>query len=546
MTIKVPDRQYFFTIDAKLAAAVALVLIALTFIFRAHLVFVRYTDPDEMEHLHAAFSIFRGLVPGRDFFQHHMPLYYYFLAPSFLLGVSPTLIYVARGISQIFTLCILFVTFQIARRLFNRTVAWISTLWLSYNFIFLWRTMEIRPDVPALLLFLITLNLLLKGYQDQRKIRWFFGGVTLGAAFLCTQKIAFPMIGILAAIIYRIIRGSPLQKTKLLQFFSFIIGCIFPLLIIMSYFLFQGVLPEIWRNTILAILRWQRRVPPWHLKTLVFFNPFFCVWGVIGFFGAIKKSLDRRGFGEGHFLLLVTALSTVLGSWIIIVSWPEYYLLFIPLLAIYAASGLSNFYTAIMNGSPMLRLAGWVILLISGIVPPLLLKFSVRYSFELPLGDLTIGMVLTVMFLIITLYLLLSRKMKWKKVIPFFLGLAILVRPFMALACYHLSDNRNWLGALRHLMEITGPEDRVLDGWTGLGVFRPHAYYYYYLHEGVLMWLDEREKGEDLLAALREHPPALVISGPYLEQLSPAVRDYIGDHYGPVSPGHPFLVRKGE
>ena len=44
---------------------------------------VRAFDPDEFQHSHAAWCVFRGMLPYRDFFEHHTPWYYYALAPFY-------------------------------------------------------------------------------------------------------------------------------------------------------------------------------------------------------------------------------------------------------------------------------------------------------------------------------------------------------------------------------------------------------------------------------------------------------------------------------
>src|SRR5262245_1099807 len=44
---------------------------------------VRSFDQDEFQHLHSAWCIFKGLLPYRDFFEHHLPLYYFLVAPIF-------------------------------------------------------------------------------------------------------------------------------------------------------------------------------------------------------------------------------------------------------------------------------------------------------------------------------------------------------------------------------------------------------------------------------------------------------------------------------
>ena len=60
-----------------------LVAIIALLVARVPLIAVRVFDNDEFEHAHAAWSVFRGLVPYRDFFEHHTPWYYFALSPFF-------------------------------------------------------------------------------------------------------------------------------------------------------------------------------------------------------------------------------------------------------------------------------------------------------------------------------------------------------------------------------------------------------------------------------------------------------------------------------
>src|SRR5215831_17348989 len=63
-----------------LFAAVALLAV---FGARIPLLASRLFDPDELEHAHAAWSVFKGMLPYKDFFEHHTPWYYYVLFPFF-------------------------------------------------------------------------------------------------------------------------------------------------------------------------------------------------------------------------------------------------------------------------------------------------------------------------------------------------------------------------------------------------------------------------------------------------------------------------------
>ena len=43
----------------------------------------RIFDPDEFEHAHAAWCWWKGMIPYKDFFEHHTPWYYAVLRPLF-------------------------------------------------------------------------------------------------------------------------------------------------------------------------------------------------------------------------------------------------------------------------------------------------------------------------------------------------------------------------------------------------------------------------------------------------------------------------------
>jgi hypothetical protein len=63
---------------------IALLLTLGAYFWRLHLLRVRGFDPDEFEHLHAAWYISKGMLPYRDFFEHHTPWLHFFLAPFFV------------------------------------------------------------------------------------------------------------------------------------------------------------------------------------------------------------------------------------------------------------------------------------------------------------------------------------------------------------------------------------------------------------------------------------------------------------------------------
>ena len=85
-------------------------------------------EADEMEHLHGAWNVGQGLLPYRDFFEHHPPLLYYLLAPfvrslthaSFALFVALRL--VALGLFVLILAGLVRLSRRICRRLWRTGV----------------------------------------------------------------------------------------------------------------------------------------------------------------------------------------------------------------------------------------------------------------------------------------------------------------------------------------------------------------------------------------------------------------------------------------
>jgi hypothetical protein len=95
-----------------------------------------------------------------------------------------------------------------------------------------------------------------------------------------------------------------------------------------------------------------------------------------------------------------------------------------------------------------------------------------------------------------------------------------------------------------YLMANTAPDDTVLTGWSTATMFRPHAYEHFFLHSGVLAVLTEAQRGEDVLAILRERPPRVVVRDAGTRALSPEVNRFIDEHYAPSGVGDLWLLRQ--
>jgi hypothetical protein len=161
-----------------LAAALALRLFAIT----------RYAfDSDEAQHLHVMWGWTQGLLPYRDFFDNHTPLFHLLYAPLLAaLGETPRILFWMRLAVVPLHLLALALTFRLGAGLLGRRSALWGTVLLAWLPPFFYRTLEFRTDDLWALLWLAALVLLLTGRP--RPGRFFAAGLAIGAAFGVSLK----------------------------------------------------------------------------------------------------------------------------------------------------------------------------------------------------------------------------------------------------------------------------------------------------------------------------------------------------------------------
>ena len=77
-----------------------------------------------------------------------------------------------------------------------------------------------------------------------------------------------------------------------------------------------------------------------------------------------------------------------------------------------------------------------------------------------------------------------------------------------------------------------------MDGWSGIGLFRPHAFFYWFLHRRLVATL-ESDVMDNLLAGLKSGyiQPALIIFDDDLRVASPDLNDFVTNNYLSVGVG---------
>ena len=84
--------------SSRISILLAFIFTAGVLVLRLPEIWRRMFDPDEFEHLHAAFCLWTGMVPYRDFFEHHPPFFWLLLQPLFFIGENPYAILITSRI----------------------------------------------------------------------------------------------------------------------------------------------------------------------------------------------------------------------------------------------------------------------------------------------------------------------------------------------------------------------------------------------------------------------------------------------------------------
>jgi len=461
-------------------AVILLVAIAALLIARIPVMGVRFFDPDELEHAHAAWSVSRGLVPYRDFFEHHTPWYYYLLSPFFRwfavdqsFDSARRFLIFARGVSLVLTALSAWLMFLVGRLAAGRKAGLLAALFLVGQPVVIQKTLEIRPDVPALPFFLAGLWFLLRGLRESdgaasRTARWLFGGgLCFGAAIMCTQKALFVVPGAVAGLGIWALAGR--SRVRILAVAVFLIGIAVPFASTWAAFAAHGGGEPFIRNNFLLNAHWKAHSSRHLLVVLETSGPILLLSGVGAWVALQRFRRDqRRDFGD--ILLLCTMAGLFAGLLVVPAAYRQYYLMPLPIACVFAAKGL---------------------------------LFLVERAPRRIRSALFAGAVL-----------------------------ALSIWPVVDLARSFTRRDERQIARLRTVFERTAPADTVLDGWMGTDVFRPHPLYYFFMHGELRVMLSDAEK-DAYLTALESGRvrPSLIAFDVELAALGPRFVNFLRAHY---------------
>ena len=116
------------------------------------------------------------------------------------------------------------------------------------------------------------------------------------------------------------------------------------------------------------------------------------------------------------------------------------------------------------------------------------------------------------------------------------ISIGVIAYPFQQTVKQLSANNSGQLGNVQYIMDITSEDDTVLDGWSGYGFLRNHAYYYYFLHPEMRAMLSEKERSDDLIESLEKNRTKVIIYDAHVKDMHKKVQEYISANY--VKSGH--------
>jgi hypothetical protein len=468
----------------------------------------RSFDPDEFEHSHAAWCMSKGMLPYRDFFEHHTPWYYYLLRPFFhAFDVAGSLesarhfFLFGRVLSLALTALSVFLVARIGHLWQDRKTGVLAALLLVSQPVFFEKAIEMRPDVLALPMFAGCLWLLLRAtardsIQATKGLRYFVGaGLGLGGAVMCTQKMLFVLPGLLAGLCIWSLAGERSGRSvagflhtvgacarfRVPMVLAFLGSACIPAGLTWAGFALQDAGTEFLTNNFLLNARWKP-IQTHQLHKLISTSWPVLSLCLLGVAMSLFHILRWGGRWRSGLLLFCTLSGLFAGVVIIPSAHSQYYLMPLPLVCLFAAKALSSLVERAHRP-----------------VRPLLLLLAL-----IPLG----------------------------------------VLPARALRATLHWGNEPQLARLGFVFENTAPGDIVMDGWQGTGVFRPHAFHYFFLHPETLAMLPRSQLDKYLNALERGRiRPRLIAMDPCLFALGQRFHRFVLRNY--TTRDGFFYVRNG-
>ena len=483
------------------------------------LVYVHHATiaPDELQHLHAAFLVSLGRTPYVDFFENHTPLFYYIAGPLLRhSALNFETVIAARVIAMNVGLLTMVVAALWWGKSLGAPAARITFMLLIANF-FLFAVGSLSYlDTYAALALMISAVLLV--VEPPRILNYFCSAFALGVALLFTQKAVAACPAAAFIVCSQLTWQGKLIPIEALKLAIAYAAGAFAAFVLLVLVIGETSIPAFVQYGIMINLRSHLT----HLSgreliwLLVSDFPLF-VFAGIGVAARLRGIIANPTRLERIDIAVIYLVSLALGALCLPSVWQEYFILAVPFAGIIAAGVLSAFIEED-------RLPISVVLIAAASLAVDVV--SREYLGVPPLHRLTIiaaGVGLT----LIVVGSIFSRAWRLYAVVSAIFMLSALEQ----LDHFDRASNTEQRDKLNYILSHSSIADAVFDGYSGLGVFRPHAYHFWYLHEEIQPFLTKSQRKEDIISMLEIVQPKFVILDNYVSSLDPAVGQYIRSRY---------------
>jgi hypothetical protein len=225
-------------------------------------------DADEFEHLQCAWLISDGLVPYRDFFEHHTPLFalvgatVFHFVPATTPDHIATILLLFRGFSVACSVVIVYLTWRLARLIGGLELGCLAVALLLSESFFILKGVEIRPDTLATLLVMVAINAAWNAFLRPAPSRattvWAaIAGLTCALAVGTTQKAIFFLPGFAIAFVGSSLRRHGVKQTAIYAAYSSI-AALAGFFLVCAYFIREGALFDLIKLNFLQNAAWPR------------------------------------------------------------------------------------------------------------------------------------------------------------------------------------------------------------------------------------------------------------------------------------------------
>ena len=526
-------------------------LVLCPFLWRLQLLMVRAFDADELQHLHSAWLVSEGFLPYRDYFQHHTPGLHYLLGPLFWLRDVKTdaagalqLIFLSRQLMWLFTGLGLGLTFCLGTVWKGASAGLVGTIMLGNCIMYLEKTIEVRPDVAASALWTACVLILLVALSSPGQSavsanpKYMFSGALLALSLIFTQKMMAALPGLFITMIVHLIDGYRRKKIalRIVSWIYFAMGVSVPIAAVACYFYFHGGLTALIEFCFLMNIdptaRWSS---VYYLTQLTRQDPWLVAIGAVAVVRHVVGLVRGGGSRFGDVLLTSNVVALVIG--LFVVPWPErqYYVTFLPLLALFAGHLIIEIWRMLLELTKGQATKGMqmeaVITLISLFYA---LWFTLGTSNQV-IGELPVYLMIWLCGVGVIWVVL---KFGWSHMVLVLLLVCISWISLVQFRDAFKLGNTNQLDEIQYVIRNTDPKATVLDGWSGIGVFRPHAFFYWFLHRRLVATL-EVDAMDSLLTGLKSAyiQPTLIIFDDDLQMVSPDLNEFVVHNYLSVGVG---------